>query len=361
MKLNLSYSAVNKFTSCGKSYEFHYKDKIRPQYKGSALYFGSAIDLALNFMLVNLTAPNLVELSYAEFLKNWTKFPERDGTTIDLKTYDKILYSKSDFDGDLLTKEDWVQIFLLAQEPSAKYEAIKGKLADKHFSELPKEDQVFYNTLNWFSLKNKAKYMIEAYHRDIVPQIGEVIAVQKPIELLDDDGNKIAGYVDLICKLKNGIEVVADNKTSSVTYEDDAVSTSSQLAQYKAILNAVYGHNIQHGCYFVVNKKMSYKKVCEECGKHNTSTHKLCPEIIDGARCNGEFDKVPYAETSTFVETIPDSVTNMVLENFDVAVKSINAGLFTRNFAQCHGKYGKCEYIDFCFKGKDTHLERAGK
>ncbi len=360
--LKLSYSAVNKLTSCGKSYEFHYKDKIMPIYKGSALYFGSAIDLALNFMLTNLEAPDIVKLSYDEFIKTWTNFPEYQSTkTIDLKNFDKILYSKSDFDGDLLTKDDWVQIYALAKEPSAKYEAIKGKLSEKHFSELSVEDKTFYNTLNWYSLKNKAKYMIEAYYRDIIPQISEVIAVQKSIELVDDSGNKISGFVDLICKLKNGIEVVADNKTSSVTYEDDAVSTSSQLAQYKAILNTSYGHQIQHGCYFVINKKLSYKKICDQCGTLNTSTHKLCANVIDGARCNGEFDKIPYAETSTFIESIPDTVTNMVLENFDIAIKTINAGLFIRNFNQCHGKYGKCEYIDFCFKNKDTLLERAGR
>lgn len=361
MPLNLSYSAVNKFTSCAKSYEFHYKDKIRPQYKGSSLYFGSAMDLALNFMLLNMTAPNLVELSYQEFLKAWTDYPERDGSTIKLKTFDKVLYSKSDFDGDILEKKDWVEIFAMHKEPNAKYESIKGKLSEKHFSELPEDDKVFWITINWLSLKNKAKHMLEAYYKEILPQISEVVAVQKPIELVDEAGNKISGYVDLICKLKNGIEVVADNKTSSVDYEDDAVSTSSQLAQYKAILNAAYGHKIQHGCYFVLNKKIKYHKVCEECGYESTGSHKTCNNVVNGERCGGEWSKKPFAEAHTFIEPIPDTVTDMVLENFDVAVKAIDAGLFTRNFNQCNGKFGKCEYIDFCFKNKDTNLERVGK
>lgn len=360
--LNLSYSAVNKFTSCGKSYQYHYIDKIKPRYKGSSLFFGSCIDLALNFMLVNLQAPNLVELSYDEFLKSWTNFKELDGSIINLKSYDKILYSKSDFDGEALTSGDWVEVYSLCsdEDPRLKYDSLKTKLSGCHFSELSESEKIFYNTINWLSLKNKAKYMIEAYYRDIVPQISEVLEVQKPIELSDDSGNKIKGYVDLICKLKNGIIVVADNKTSSVEYEDDSVSTSSQLAQYKVILNNQYGYSIQHGCYFVISKKLSYKKLCSSCGFESNSTHKTCNNSINNSRCGGDWNKEPFATTKIFIDSIPDTVTNMVLENFDTAVKSINSGLFIRNFNQCHGKFGKCDYIDYCFKNKDTLLERTG-
>ena len=360
MALNLSYSAVNKFTSCGKSYEFSYIERIRPIYKGSALYFGSAMDVALNFMLLNLDAPDIVNLSYEEFLKAWTNYKELDGTVLDLKNYTKVLYSKSDFDAKLLSKEDWSEIYQLSKDPNKTYADIKSKLDSNHFSELPDEDKIFYTRVNWLSLKQKAAYMIQAYHRDIVPMIEEVLEVQKPIELEDEAGNKIKGFVDLVCKLKNGLIVVADNKTSSVEYEDDSVSTSAQLAQYKSILNAVYNYEIKHGCYFVISKKLSAKKVCCECGFESTGSHKTCNNILNGERCGGEWDETPFATAKIFVEEIPDGVTNMVLENFDVALKSIESGLFTRNFSNCHGKFGKCEYIDYCFKNKDSLLERAG-
>ena len=45
-KVNLSYSAVEKYKFCPALYKYHYIDRIRPIQVGSPLPFGSALDEA---------------------------------------------------------------------------------------------------------------------------------------------------------------------------------------------------------------------------------------------------------------------------------------------------------------------------
>ena len=73
MKKNkLSHSQVSRYGLCPKSYEFHYVRKIRTSVMSAALVYGSALDSALNQLLLpeeNKGSPESVFES--EFLKHY--------------------------------------------------------------------------------------------------------------------------------------------------------------------------------------------------------------------------------------------------------------------------------------------------
>jgi hypothetical protein len=54
----ISYSAYKKYTTCPKMYEYHYNQKLRPTGTSSSLLFGSAMDEALNALLLNTGDPH---------------------------------------------------------------------------------------------------------------------------------------------------------------------------------------------------------------------------------------------------------------------------------------------------------------
>ena len=81
-------------------------------------------------------------------------------------------------------------------------------------------DKVFYNYANWISLVRKGVMMIEEYKRTILPQIDEVISIQKKVDLPNADGDNIIGFIDFTGKLKGEDFVrTCDNKTSGRKYK----------------------------------------------------------------------------------------------------------------------------------------------
>lgn len=361
--LKLSNSALNKYLDCPMSYKLRYKDRLVSIYKGSALFFGAAIDEALNFMLLNKDNKKIDVLnkSIEIFNQNWEQQTDKTGEVTDLPKNPNILYSKYDFDSDLLKKSDWRLLFKETENPIARRKEIEAKLSDIKFQQLPEQDREFYNYSTWLSLKQKGAILLEAYHRDLLPKIKKVLEVQKEITLNDESGNKISGYVDLIVQMLDGEIIVGDNKTSSIEYSEDSVETSAQLSQYKTMLNMEYGYNIKRAGYFVVSKKLEKdtKKVCKSCGHIGQGSHKTCDNEIDGKRCGGEWDKtVSYkANTQLIIQEIPEHMGDYVLENYDSVIKGINHEIFPRNFGMCSGKYGTpCEYFGLCHKNSMENL-----
>lgn len=373
--IKLSHSSITKYNECAKAYEYSYKQKLRSKSKGSALYFGVANDEMLNYVLLNKDMPKeeLTKKALRIFDENWEQGKDNEYNIIDLPKNENILYSKYDFDGDLLEKEDWKELFGMCSNPAQFRYAIVGKLKEKDFHQLESEEKMFYNFEAWLSLKRKVRFMLEAYIDQILPQIAEVIEIQKSVEIEDEEGNKITGIVDAIVRLVDGRVVILDNKTSSITYEADSVITSPQLSLYMTVLNnyvADPDHEWKHyidACGFaVVSKKLTKDevKVCKSCGFKGEGSHKTCNNEIDGKRCGGEWDKVKSfkAETQFIVDEIPGNVQDMIIQNYDEVRKAIESDIFPRNFNACKNKYGgKCEFFNLCYNGDMHNLVKVEK
>lgn len=371
--MKLSNSGINTYTTCGHSYKLQYVDGISSQYKGSALFFGSAIDEALNFMLLNKDSETCLQDSIAVYQSNWMTNIDRKGNVTDMPKNPFILYSKWDYDPDLLEKEDWAKLFKETNDPFKLRKEIEAILATTDFQDMDKEHQKFYNFSTWLCLNRKGAELLKGYHEQLLPRIKRVVDVQKVFALNDDDKNVLNGVIDFICVLDDDRLVVADNKTTSFDYEDDSVKTSTQLSLYVKVLN-IYnedpdhewkeGH-IEEAAYFVMSKKLgkNITKTCQSCGHVGEGSHKTCDNVIEGKRCGGEWTKVKEFEVSTqlIVDNIPETVQNMVIENADYVKTMIKEEKFPKNFSSCNGKFGKCQYFNLCWFGSDKNLKREVK
>lgn len=376
MSVKISHSGINSYITCGHSYKLKYIDKIHPLYKGSALFFGSAMDEALNTVLEHHKSTDIYEKAVKVFDEKWEQQEDRTVGLISLPKYEYILYSKYDFDADLMQKSDWRELFVVDENAIEKLQHIQSELKEVEFKDLSTDDKMFYNYANWLCMRRKAHYMIDAYIKDLLPNIEEVLEVQKTLETKDDTGNKLTGIADFVCKLKPGIYgnielteaeiVIPDNKTSSIDYEQDSVETSPQLAKYRVMLNAEHGYNITKGAYFVIKKKFTKNttKTCKKCGNIATGSHKTCNAVVNDKRCDGDWEKsvVVTVPTQLIVQNIPDQFSTMVMENVDSVVKAIEAEIFPRNFSACKNQYGSpCPYFNLCHKGQMKDLVKGEK
>lgn len=366
----LSHSAMNKYQDCAKAFEYRYQKRIVSKYKSGALYFGSALDDALNVVLED--GP---EKGKETFDKKWFAQPDNEYNVVKLQENEQITYSASDFDKDLLQKSDWAKLYAkiteldLSGDPIGLFKDIAKEKSEKGWGNLKSEQRRYYNFANWLSLSRKGHLMLDEYIKNILPNIDEVLAVQKYVKITNPDGDIVRGYIDLVARWKDGSVVLIDNKTSSIEYEHDSVLKSPQLTLYKMILDRdpEWEHTIEKCAYIVLRKgiKKDIKKICKSCGHiaEKGSRHKTCNNEVDSKRCEGEWDRQVKlsVDTQIIIDKIPEQVQDMVVENMTLINNSIKSGLFPRNFNACKKPWGLCEYYDKCWKNKDDNLIQLGE
>lgn len=262
MGINISYSANEKYQMSARSWYLHYQLRLREKVMGSALFFGSAMDDALNTLIENKFSTGGQRDPKDVFIESWSK-ANIHGKSVSLKKTDLVRYSKADLDLDIIDNE---------------------------------EDQKLLKTAKpeWVSLRRKGLMMLEAYEKQVLPHLIDLHTVQQYITIPNEDGDAIIGYVDLIAKFKVNEEIVAefeklalsennaiakeaklelenlkhlsqyndkliifDNKTSSIKYKEDSVLTSRQLATYSEAPD-VPEHDYEG--YIVIPKKIRKKK-----------------------------------------------------------------------------------------------------
>lgn len=219
--IQLSYSANQRYQMSPRSYYLHYIMRLRPEIVGSALVFGGAVDEGLNALLEGK------KNAAGEFTKAWSK-QKVNGVETDLTMTELIKYSKSDYDESILTDKD--------------KEAIEAGL-----------------NRNWVSLHRKGQMILEAYKEQVLPEIKEVIAVQKYVELKNEAGDSLIGYVDFIAKFNDDKVYIVDNKTTSIKYKPESVRESAQLATY---VEAVKEEElfVDGAAYIAIPKKFRKRK-----------------------------------------------------------------------------------------------------
>lgn len=351
----LSHSAANIWMDCNYKYKLHYKQRLRSKTQSAALFFGTAIDKAISSMLENN--------DYKEtFQKTWLT-QELNGKTIDLRMNESIVFANSDYDDELLTNDDLLDLepynnsgFCSKEEISNIYQ----RKEEKGFEELSFHDKIFLNFANWLCLKRKGLIMLECVKKHILPNVIEVLSLQEKISLENSDKDEITGYIDLVCKWKDlKSPVIFDFKTATRQYESDAVRKSAQLALYTHARSKKYNTNTAG--FIVLHKtiKKNRIKICSLCKHDGTGArHKTCSNETQGKRCNGAWIETinPEATFQILIDEIPAQIQNLIVENLDVINESIKTGIFSRNLNSCVKPYGPCIYRKLCWEGKDEEL-----
>lgn len=305
MSNKLSHTSISMFTECGKKFDLHYNKKIRINYEKSALIFGKCIDNAFNELLETQNLNEALDL----FNQQWGEVK-----TLEVK------YSKSDVDEELL---NW------------------------------NGDDVVEELKPWCTLNIKGRLFIETFHREVLSRIKKVIAIQKPVSIKNEDGDEIAGFLDLIIEWKDGKIYLMDNKTSSVEYSETSGKESQQLVLYHYLEKDNY--KLDGVGFFVLSKKINKNKVktCIICKNETTGREKTCARIDNKIRCNGEFSLSynPTVDVQYIFNQIEESDENKFIDIFDAANNGILNKKFEPNYNSCIGKFGKCVYYDYCTHG----------
>lgn len=368
--VKLSHSAMNMYADCPRSYYFRYVEKLVSKSKGSALYFGIAVDKALEHMLQNKDkGEEALNSSFFVFDENWVSQPDNSKKTIKLKGNDAVAFSKHDFDTDLMTEEDWKEILKLRKTLKLDKDPveIRERLYElkKLGGEVNKKELKLSNLMSWLSLRRKAYILVRGYYEQILPLIKEVVTTQVEVEMTSPDGDIVRGFVDLVGRLQDDTVVVFDNKTSSIDYAADSVRTSEQLALYKALLteyvnteNAKWSVPVDKAGYLVLNKKIVkvISKTCQSCGHVAVrgARHETCNAMISGKRCNGKWTKKLEGfecKTQVIIDDISEEMLDKVMDRINSVNQNIKSEIFDENRSNCIKPWGKCDYYDICHHG----------
>jgi hypothetical protein len=353
MSIQLSHSKISRYMNCPRSYKYHYVDKIKPITHSAALYFGSAMDKALNELLKPEGKETPEQILLAEFSKD------------NKKTDINIVYANADYDESLLKEEDLLEvasymsikynITLSNDEIIGGYDDLHTSKKQKGFENLTDRQREFFNYLNWLSLYRKGLIILRDYREEILPLLEEVISVQIELNFEFKQGDVLLGFIDFIAKLKDGRVVLFDNKTSSMAYEENSVATSAQLAIYSLALRELKPDLKIDSCGYLVMRKTLKKntqKVCTVCGYQSTERHTTCNNTKEnGKRCGGAWTETfnHRASFQIIVDNIPEKFIKMVEENYMEVSQGIKSNVFPRNLEKCTNWFGGfCPHIAYC-------------
>ena len=360
METKLSHSSLRLFSECGQRYKYHYIDRVRETVFHSALAFGSAIDEALNDLLIKRDLGRASDI----FMDKWAK--GRIGSSFEeLANNLKLVYGASDFDVNLLTEED-LELFSKYvssdKDPASFVKEVQELKANIGWDNLEESTRSKYNYTNWLSMRRKGLAMIKSYYDKVLPQIFEVVSIQEEISLENDEGDKITGFVDFVATMKDGKNYVLDNKTSARAYDEDSAARSQQLVLYYHTLKEKY--NLAGVGFIVLNKniRLNKSKTCSVCGHEGEGSRaKTCDNEIESKRCGGTWDV--KVDPECYIQTVLNEVTPeseaLILDNFIDINQMIKLGIFYKNLAACKNGNLICPYINLCHKGSMKGLEKS--
>lgn len=327
--MKISYSGVNDFKSCPKKY--YLKKQYRLKYEASAFAFGSAVESGVTALLEGKD----LKKAYEVFSKEWETRPANkwEGAK-PIKGNTDVFFYKSDFDKKLLDNP----------KDSKFVEEVFEKLKDD--KKISEEDQLRYNELMWESCNKRGFYLLEAFQRDFMPHIKEVIACQREISIPNEEGDEVVGFVDYILKLEvDGQEktYVVDLKTAGAPYDTHKLDTSDQLRIYSAALD------IPSVAYMVLLKKLSYNTFCDKCG-HKRENYRLknCSECSKGKYSISE----PYAATQFLCTDLKNEDMGDTLHDFSEVLTAMKNGIEWKNPESCHRFGTVCEFYQHCWGRK---------
>jgi RecB family exonuclease len=326
MSKPLSFSGYKRFITCPKYYYYHDVLGEKSDGKSSALVFGSAIDMALNDMLIS---------------RNYLKACEIAKQVIEESEIES--YFPADIDMDFIQQEH-IDLAKSKKWLGENFVELLGELmvAEK----LSKNQKEILDTTVKAILTEKSKIILASYFEKVLPLVGSVETVQK--EIVTTDGKR--GIVDMVVIMKDGKRVLFDNKTATRPYEKDSVLKSPQLALYASMVGAEYAG------FIVMNKQITKNrtKKCPKCGTDGSGTKfRSCPAVVGKKKCGSKWDETidPYAYIQIFIDKIPEINKNLINEAMNEVKTCIDNGVYPRNLTNCFNQYGKpCAYVNKCWR-----------
>lgn len=323
-KLFLSNSQINTYTDCPRKWYLDKQKRLRPNFLGSALLFGSAIDAAVEHILLKKDGS-----FHQEFLDNMNNFQVNGKDKNIAENLLDIRFSAGDIDESLIEQEvvdefcDLIKIDSLEKSEFLEY----CKQKRKRRSPLEKPEQQLYNFIALESLLAKGLMMLDLLNDWIQENVAEVHSVQKKIDIENAEGDHFIGYLDFVVTLKCGKKVLIDLKTSSNTakyYPPESAAESRQLGIY------AQETGVKDVAYLVMDKKIRKREP------------RVRLAFIEGIITEEHLDEV-------FEEI--EEVTTDIKENLAEGEEA-----FPKNKDSCFN-FGGCQYKDFCYNKNKKGLE----
>lgn len=347
-----SYTSNSTFEECREKHYLRYVEKLHPVNLGASLFFGSAVEQAVNHLLSGVN-----DSTVPDKLLTWKEaFHEGERGWDAVLTITGVKFSEKDLDKKLLNLGD-SQELLQAWEKSLN---VSFDSLDK--KDLSEQEQELKDKVSWLSLRNKAYLMVEAFIDAFLPKVTEVITIQHALkgEIAEDNGTVNAvSYIDLVCRHKDyDRPIIFDIKTSAMAYEPDSIIRSAQLGIYSYGLSEELPDHLVG--YLVLLKTPVSDAVCKLCGKQKNSSHRTCNNEVNSVRCNGEWDTVYKGAIQVLVGEIPKDQQKEIAQNFVTTASLADQGLRGRNRDACR-KYGMCDYYKYCLFGDSNGIYKKGK
>lgn len=380
---------INLWNTCKAQYNLHYNEKLRSDKVSSAFLFGGAVDEACNILL--LRKKKKLTKEEKELIKKDPMQVFEENITFrtlkkeigpeDISANHLIEYYKSDFDPGVLLEDDYVRMkkymvmvgYAQLEDPRLlddnKYaKLVKYLMEDeeidpiKLYNELREKknleltDQCFINFCCWLSVRRKGHLLVECYEKEILPKIKVVHSIQKFVNLPNDEGDTLIGFIDLECEFEDydGI-FTADNKTSSSKFKQKDINDKPQLLIYDEFT----GHG--QAAYIVLQKKPKYIKTksCQDCDYTETGAKRKCPE------CGGKLEVSevePIIDWEIIVDSIDEEKKDLLFEEISGILSDMKAATkYPQNRDSCFQYGRKCVYYDHCRNGSTKGLSKQGK
>jgi hypothetical protein len=200
-----------------------------------------------------------------------------------------------------------------AQDKSIKYS--KADLEEHLIEGLEFDTQ---EQATWKSLDIKGELLIREYNEQVMPRIKEVIKVQIEELLENEDKDFLTIKTDFICVWEDGRRILFDNKTSSVKYDKNSVKESGQLGTYFYALKDEYRLDT---CGYIVTPKKTNKK------------------------------KKPVVQIEVIIDDVSEATVENTMQEYQQVLDGVKAAQFPKNKKSCIGKFGKCDFYDYCHSG----------
>ena len=317
-KIKLSNTKRAKYKECPKRYQFHYNLKYRTKAYGSPLFFGVAVDEALNRMLLdkkkkhNKEEKELMKLTPVETFIKYMTDVKYNGQDVHIPTFEHCKYSKADYDSTMLSEEDLEAIGESVEFCDAHVEWYHAE-KKKQSPDISKEETDKFNLINWYSLKRKGLMILEKYEEEVMPQIHEVFSIQERVNLPNGSGDSIDGVIDFIASFVDdpSTKYVVDNKTASKAYKDKDLDESDQLHLY------AYYKEIENIAYIVCEKNIRKRE--------------------------------PRVRISILKGKVDDDFTDNLLDDYEEVLYNIREEKFNPDLKSgCMFFGSKCEYYSIC-------------
>lgn len=341
--ISISYSKVVTFKACPQKY--YLAEEYPEDISSSALPFGKAVESGVDVLIEKGTLEKAKEV----FLAYWKESPpSKWGPAKTVFDSEDVFYYSSDFDKNLIGLpqetliEDWKKELGIVGDWEELIGKFHGQVSNNAYID-PKQRK-FAHRVHWLCCKLRGEIMLEAFQEQLLPEITQVVSNQKVIQIANDEGDKVRGYIDYILKLKGYSEpIVVDLKTAGKFYTNHDLDTSDQLGIYAA------AEKIGYIAYMVILKNIKHEKHCDKCNHLRENSRKSNCEKCEG----GKYTKiVSSAATQILVRKLRDNEHADVIADFSDVATSIKNGVNWKNPASCFNFNKRCAYYDFCYGTK---------